>query len=70
MAASGLSAAIAGGVGVGLYPGYGVARALAPVIGQGDPDPAATRAYEPIYALFEDAYRALEPIFERLAALS
>ena len=67
--ATALGAAIAGGVGVGIYPDYSVARKLAPVIGYDDPDPETVQTYEPIYTIFKDAYQSLEPIFERLAAL-
>ncbi len=67
--ATALGAAIAGGVGVGLYPDYGVARKLIPVTEAEKPDPAARARYEALYELFKQSYVALEPIFEQLARL-
>ncbi len=67
--ATALGAAIAGGVGVGLYPDYGVARALVPVTAAEQPNPAARARYEALYELFKASYAALEPIYERLANL-
>ncbi len=68
--ATGLGAAIAGGVAVGLYPDYGVARTLSPVQRINHPDPATRERYETIYELFKDAYVALEPLFGRLANIT
>jgi xylulokinase len=65
--ATALGAAIAGGVGVGIYADYGVAQNLAPVARVNQPDPVAQARYEPLYTLFKDTYVALEPIFARLA---
>jgi len=67
--ATALGAAIAGGVGVGLYPDYGVAQALAPVVRVDRPDPATQARYAALYTLFQEGYTALTPIFARLSAL-
>ena len=67
--ATALGAAIAGGVGVGLYPDYSVAQTLAPVTRVDYPNPATQARYAALYALFQQSYIALEPIFERLATL-
>jgi xylulokinase len=67
--ATSLGAAIAGGVGVGLYPGYGVAREFVRTTEAERPDPATQAQYDAIYPLFLDAYQATEPLFARLAAL-
>jgi xylulokinase len=67
--ATALGAAIASGVGVGLYPGYQVAQTLAPVARVDRPNPATQARYAAIYALFRQSYAALEPVFEQLAAL-
>jgi len=66
--ATSLGAAIAGGVGVGLFPAYTIARSLAPVAALQPPDLQAS--YQAIYPLFEQTYLALEPIFGRLAELT
>jgi xylulokinase len=65
--ATSLGAAIAGGVGVGLYPNFGVARRFARAAEAERPDLAAQLCYAEVYPLFMEAYRALEPIFERQA---
>jgi len=67
--ATALGAAIAGGVGVGIYPDYGVAQQLAPVARTDHPNPATQARYAALYALFQQSYTALEPVFEQLAAL-
>ncbi len=67
--ATALGAAIAGGVGVGLYPDYSVAQRLAPIARVDRPNPATQARYAALYTLFQDSYTALEPIFQRLAAL-
>ena len=67
--ATALGAAIAGGVGVGLYPGYQVAQTLAPVARVDRPNPAMQARYAALYALFRQSYAALEPVFGQLAAL-
>ncbi|NLD71887.1 MAG: xylulokinase [Chloroflexi bacterium] len=66
--ATALGAAIAGGVGVGLYPGYEVAAELAPAYPGEEPDPAHAGRYEEQYGVFREAYEALVPIYERMAA--
>jgi xylulokinase len=68
-AATALGAAIAGGVGVGLYPDYSVARDLIPVIEAETPDPHTRARYNALYELFKQSYIALEPIYTRLAEL-
>jgi xylulokinase len=68
-AATALGAAIAGGVGVGLYPDYSVARNLIPVIEAEKPNPATRARYAALYELFKQSYVALEPIYRQLAAL-
>lgn len=68
--ATALGAAIAGGVGVGLYPDYSVAQQLAPVLHVDPPNPSVRPRYEDLYTLFKETYVALEPVFEQLARLA
>jgi xylulokinase len=68
--ATALGAAIAGGVGVGLFSDFSVAHRLIPTEAAEQPDPANIRRYSALYPLFQQAYTALEPIFEQLAALA
>ena len=67
--ATSLGAAIAGGVGVGIWPDYGVAHDLVQADAAEMPDPVAHGAYGRLYGLFQETYRALAPIYERLARL-
>jgi xylulokinase len=68
-AATALGAAIAGGVGVGIYPDFSVAQSLAPVLQCTEPQPETYPLYREYYALFQESYTALEGIFDRLAAM-
>lgn len=68
-AATGLGAAIAGGVGVGLFADYGVVRQLVPATLAETPNPATRARYEALYELFKQSYAALEPIYRQLANL-
>lgn len=66
--ATSLGAAIAGGVGIGLYPGYQVAADLVQVTPGEEPDPATTARYEELYGVFRETYEALVGIYDRIAA--
>ena len=68
--ATSLGAAIAGGIGVGLFPGYHVAHEFVQVEEAESPTPQHREPYAGLYELFQRAYRALEPLFEELAELS
>jgi xylulokinase len=64
--ATSLGAAIAGGVGVGLFPDFSVAHEFVQVEAAEQPDAAVQARYAELYPLFQETYRALEPIYERL----
>jgi xylulokinase len=66
--ATSLGAAIAGGVGVGLYPDFGVAHKFIQVAEAERPISALQACYADLYPLFLETYRALEPVFDRLSA--
>jgi xylulokinase len=68
--ATSLGAAIAGGVGVGLFPNFRVAHELVQVEEAERPDPAHSRRYAALHDLFQQTYSALEPAFAQLATLS
>ena len=65
--ATSLGAAIAGGVGVGLFPDFRVAHEIVQVEEGERPNPTHSQRYAPLYSLFRQTYTALEPIFEQLA---
>lgn len=68
--ATSLGAAIAGGVGVGIYPDYQITRKFVQVEACEKPNPNNLKRYRELYRLFQQAYTALEPIFDELAKLS
>ena len=56
--ATSLGAAIAGGIGVGIYPDFSVASRLIPVHEAERPDPATAARYDELVALYAETYRA------------
>ena len=67
--ATSLGAAIAGGVGVGLYSDFSVAHQFVQVEEAEQPNPDYQSRYAALYNLFQQSYTALEPVFEQLGAL-
>ncbi len=65
--ATSMGAAVAGGVGVGLYDDFSIIDSMNPVAATVMPDEDAARAYEPLFSIFDEAYAALVPVFDRLA---
>jgi len=65
--ATSLGAAIAGGVGVGLFPDFSVAHQFVQVEEAERPDSTRRQRYIVLYDLFQQTYAALKPIFEELA---
>jgi xylulokinase len=68
-AATAMGAAIAGGIGVGIFPDYGVVRDLIPISEDAIPDDSTRTRYDALYELFQESYQVLVPIYERLANL-
>jgi len=64
--ATSLGAAIAGGVGVGLFRDFSVAERCIEIVDRHTPDPAAQAVYDRLYPVFLEAYRALVPVFDQL----
>lgn len=67
--ATSLGAAIAGGVGVGLFPDFGVAQQFVQVEEAEQPNPTHRQRYDALYGLLGRTYAAMKPIFDELAAL-
>jgi xylulokinase len=65
--ATSLGAAIAGGVGVGLFKDFSVAEALTPIVDTLHPNPGLRALYNRLYALFNQAYESNAPLFEGLS---
>ncbi|HHV62517.1 MAG TPA: xylulokinase [Firmicutes bacterium] len=67
--ATSLGAAIAGGVGVGIFKDFSVAEDLVEIVDIQEPNPDNAEIYDGLYRVFKDTYRALEPIYRELAEL-
>ncbi len=67
--ATSLGAAVAGGVGVGLFDGYDIVNQLVAVQPAEEPRAEEAHRYDELYPLFQDAYQALLPLYDRLVAL-
>jgi xylulokinase len=65
--ATSMGAALTGGVGVGLYPDFTMAKRMNPVAATLDPDPAAQAVYTDLLPIFSQAYAALTPVYDALA---
>lgn len=65
--ATSMGAAIAGGVGVGIFPDFSVAERLTPIVDTCTPDASLKTHYDRQYGLFNRAYAALEPVFDEMA---
>lgn len=64
--ATSLGAAIAGGVGVGLFNSFDVVDELIEIVDRHEPDPATEAIYQHLFPMFEATYEALLPIYDGL----
>lgn len=67
--ATSLGAAIAGGIGVGIFKDFTIAEKLVKIVEIQDPRSEFRERYEKLYHIFKDTYKALLPIYERMASL-
>jgi xylulokinase len=67
--ATSLGAAIAGGIGVGIFPDFGIAERLTPIVERAEPDPSLRSLYDQLYAAFNQAYDLLTPLYDTMAEL-
>jgi xylulokinase len=65
--ATSLGAALAGGIGVGIYPGFDLVDQLTPIVDVTYPDPARKPLYDHLYEIFNQSYEAFVPIYHALA---
>lgn len=65
--ATSMGAALAGGIGVGLYPGFSMIETMNRVVEVIEPDQEAHAVYERIFPIFEACYQALVPIYNLIA---
>lgn len=67
--ANSLGAAIAAGVGVGVFDSFSAAKGMVEEVSRQQPNPAAAEVYQRIEPVFKQAYEQLVPVFESLAGL-
>ena len=67
--ATSLGAALAGGIGIGLFKDFSVAEELVEIADVFTPRPEEGECYEKLYEIFKESYYALVPIYEKLAKL-
>jgi xylulokinase len=67
--ATSFGAALAGGIGVGLYKDWSLAEQLTPIIDEIKPNPDLAPLYERLYGFFNRAYAAFVPLYEEAASL-
>lgn len=65
--ATSMGAAVAGGVGVGLYKDFSISEQMNQIAETIQPDPAAQKTYEKVLPIFEACYQQLLPIYDMLA---
>jgi xylulokinase len=64
--ATSLGAAIAGGVGVGLFNDFSIVKRRVEIVNRQAPNPKAQEVYDRLYPIFLETYNALVPIFDQL----
>jgi xylulokinase len=64
--ATAIGAAIVGGIGVGIFDGFDVAARFSHQVATMDPDPERHQQYLGEFQLFLEAYRRLEPWFDKI----
>ncbi len=67
--ATSMGAALAGGIGVGLYPDFSMIETMNRTVEVIDPNPAAQAVYHRAFPIFEAAYHALLPVYDMIADL-
>jgi xylulokinase len=67
--ATSFGAALAGGIGVGLYKDWSMAESMTPVVDEILPDGQTTEAYRKLYDIFNQAYETFVPLYNSIASL-
>jgi xylulokinase len=67
--ATGMGAAVTGGVGVGLYQDFSAVEQFISIAQDYHPESAAIAAYQPVKKVFDQCYQALVPVFPLLSEL-
>ena len=67
--ATSMGAALAGGIGVGIYRDFSMSETMNAIAETIQPDATTQAAYNRLYPVFEAAYHALLPVYDMLAGL-
>ena len=67
--ATSLGAAVCGGVGIGMYPDFRVVKKINLIADMVKPDAVRMETYNRYYEVFDQAYEALRPVYEKLAQI-
>jgi xylulokinase len=67
--ATSLGAALAGGIGIGLYKDWSLAEELTPIVDEIQPNRALAPQYGRLYEFFNRAYEAFVPLYEEAKKL-
>jgi xylulokinase len=67
--ATSLGAAVAGGVGVGVYKDFSMVEHMNPVVSTVEPNLASQEMYNKLLKVFNSAYEALVPVYNQLSDL-
>jgi xylulokinase len=67
--ATSLGAAIAGGIGVGIFQDFSIAEALTPEVDKVLPNPDVQPVYDRLYPIFNQCYEAFVPLYDALASI-
>jgi xylulokinase len=67
--ATSLGAALAGGIGIGMYKDWSLAETLTPMVDELQPNLQVAGLYEKLYGIFNRAYEAFVPLYAEVAAL-
>jgi xylulokinase len=65
--ATSFGAALAGGIGVGIYKDFSMAEELTPIVDTAQPNMELKPVYDRLYQIFNRAYDAFVPLYEALA---
>jgi xylulokinase len=68
--ATSLGAAVAGGVGVGVYKDFSMVEHMNPIVSTVKPNPASTETYNKLLEIFNSTYTALVPVYDDLSNFS
>jgi xylulokinase len=67
--ANSFGAALAGGIGVGIYKDWSLAESLTPIVDEIQPDLLTAAEYEKLYRVFIQAYDVCVPLYTEIASL-